>query len=87
MIIRPSEVHDDPARARLGVGLAAEALGIECNMSLSSQWLVKIDGNERGAFWNLPANAPSEVSDGYTVVLQREYQPRGGMVVAGIVGA
>ena len=53
MIIRPSEVHDDPERARLGVGLAAEALGIECNMKLQSQWLVKIDGNERQAFIEL----------------------------------
>jgi hypothetical protein len=53
MIIRPSEVHDDLARARLGVGLAAEALGVECNLNLTSQWLVKIDGNERAAFLEL----------------------------------
>jgi len=53
MIIRPSEVHEDPARARLGVGLAAKALGIECNLTLMLQWLVKIDGNEREVFLEL----------------------------------
>jgi len=53
MIIRPSEVHDDPERARLGVGLAAEALGIECNLKLSTQWLVKVNGDERVAFLEL----------------------------------
>ena len=53
MIIRPSDVHEDAARARLGVGLAAEALGVECNLRLSSQWLVNIDGNERTAFLEL----------------------------------
>ena len=53
MIIRPSDIHEDAARARLGVGLAAEALGVECDLRLSSQWLVKIDGNERTAFIEL----------------------------------
>jgi len=53
MFIRPTDVHEDAAKARLGVGLAAEALGIECNMKLSSQWLVKIDGNELASFLEL----------------------------------
>lgn len=53
MIIRPSEVHEDWDRAFLGVGLAAEALGIECSLKLKTQWLVKIDGNERQAFIEL----------------------------------
>jgi hypothetical protein len=53
MIIRPSDVHDDAAKARLGVGLACEALGVECDLRLSSQWMVKIDGNERAAFIEL----------------------------------
>ena len=53
MIIRPSDVHDDAAKARLGVGLACEALGVECDLRLSSQRLVKIDGNERAAFIEL----------------------------------
>ena len=53
MIIRPSDVHEDAAHARLGVGLAAEALGVACDLRLSSQWLVKIDGNERSAFLEL----------------------------------
>lgn len=42
-MMRPSEIHDDPGRARLGVGLAAEALGVECDLWLTTQWLVKID--------------------------------------------
>ena len=50
MIVRPSEVHDDPSRARLGVGLAAEALGVECDMRLQTQWRVQIDEMDRGAF-------------------------------------
>ena len=53
MIVRPWDVHADPERARLGVGLAAEALGVECDLRLSSQWLVNIDGNERTAFLEL----------------------------------
>jgi hypothetical protein len=53
VIIRPSEVHDDWGLAKVGVGLAARALGIECNLTLASQWLVKIDGNERAAFLEL----------------------------------
>ena len=53
MIIRPSEVDDDAVKARLGVGLACEALGVECDLRLSSQWMVKIDGNERAAFIEL----------------------------------
>ena len=50
MIIRPSEVHDNPERARLGVGLAAEALGIPCDCRLASAWFVKINSNECDAF-------------------------------------
>lgn len=53
MIIRASEVHVDADRARLGVGLAAEALGVECDLRLSTQWIVKIDGNEREVFLEL----------------------------------
>jgi hypothetical protein len=34
-------------------GLAAEALGIECNLMLTTQWLVRIDRNEREAFLEL----------------------------------
>jgi hypothetical protein len=36
MIVRPWDVHADPERARLGVGLAAEALGIECKLELQT---------------------------------------------------
>jgi hypothetical protein len=57
MLIKPSDVHVDPEKARLGVGLTAKALGIECDLRLSSQWLVKIDGNERAAFLELAREA------------------------------
>jgi hypothetical protein len=53
MIIHPSDVHSDTDKARLGVGLAAEALGIVCNLRLQTQWLVKIDGNELETFLEL----------------------------------
>jgi len=50
MIIRPGDVHDDASKAKLGVMLAAEALGIKCNCLLMSMWRVEINGNEREAF-------------------------------------
>ena len=53
MIISPGEVHQDSDKARLGVGLACEALGIQCNLKLQSMWQVQIDGNERAAFLEL----------------------------------
>jgi len=53
MIIRPSEVHENHDKARLGVGLAAEALGVECDLRLMTQWLVKADAKDRGAFLEL----------------------------------
>lgn len=53
MIISPCDVHDDFGRAKIGVVKAAQALGIEFNCNLTSQWLVKIDGNERAAFLEL----------------------------------
>ncbi len=53
MIIRPGDVHENHDRALLGVGLAAEALGVECNLRLMTQWLVKIDPKDRQAFLEL----------------------------------
>jgi len=41
MIIRAQDVHDDFSKARLGVGLAAEALGLPCDLRLTTMWLVK----------------------------------------------
>lgn len=57
MIVKASEIHDDPGRARLGVGLAAEALGIACDMRLTTQWLVKTDERDRKAFIALAREA------------------------------
>jgi len=53
MIIRSTEIHEDFDKARLGAGLAAEALGIMCNLTLQTMWRVDIDGNEREAFLEL----------------------------------
>jgi hypothetical protein len=50
MIIKPGDVHDNPEKARLGVGLAAEAFGIECNLKLQTMWMVKVDGNDLKSF-------------------------------------
>ena len=64
MIIRPSEVHDDWGLAKVSVGLAAKALDIECNLTLSSQWLIKIDGNERETFLELAREEAAKVANG-----------------------
>ncbi len=53
MIIRPTDVCEDVDAAKYGVVMAARALGIEFNCNLTSQWLVKIDGNERETFLEL----------------------------------
>ena len=53
MIIKPADVHDDIGKARLGVGLACEALDIQCDLHLNSMWLVKVDGNEIQPFLQL----------------------------------
>ena len=53
MIIRPTDVHEDYDVALAGVIEAARALGIKCNCTLASQWLVNMDGNERASFLEL----------------------------------
>ena len=53
MIVRPFEIHENHDKARLGVGLAAEALGVECDLRLTTQWLVKIEAKDGKAFIEL----------------------------------
>lgn len=53
MIIRPTDVCEDVDAAKYGVVKAAQALGIEFSCNLTTQWLIKIDGNEREAFLEL----------------------------------
>ena len=53
MIIRPSEIHDDLGKARLGMGQAALALGLACNIHLSTMWMVKVSDEDRPAFLEL----------------------------------
>ncbi len=51
MIIRPAEVHENSDKARLGVGLACEALDLKCDMRLQTMWVVTgIDGNDVKTF-------------------------------------
>lgn len=57
MIIRPSDVHENWDRALLGVLQIAKDLGVECQCKLKSQWIVKIDGNERETFLELAREA------------------------------
>jgi len=53
MIVKPGDVHGDAVKAKLGVMLTAEALGVKCNCTLASIWRVEIDGNERETFLKL----------------------------------
>ena len=41
MIIKAQDVCEDFGKAKLGVGLAAQALGLECNLTLMTMWVVK----------------------------------------------
>lgn len=50
IIIYPSDVHRDTGKAKLGVMAAADALGIKCDLRLSSAWLIFIDRDDRAAF-------------------------------------
>lgn len=53
IIIYPSDVHRDIDKAKLGVASAAEALGVECDLRLSSAWRIFIDRSDRVAFLEL----------------------------------
>lgn len=50
MIIRSFNVDVDQEKARLGVMLAAEALGIKCDCRLQTMWRVDIDGGDFATF-------------------------------------
>lgn len=60
MIIRPSDIHSDFGRAKLGVSLAAKELEIECNLQLMTQWLIKIDPQDFQAFIELAKELVNE---------------------------
>lgn len=53
MVIRPTDVHDDYMVAFAGVTQAAKLLEVECNCTLQSTWLVKIEDKDRAAFLSL----------------------------------
>ena len=48
--IYPSDVHRDTDKAKLGVVAAAEALGVKCDVRLSSAWFIFIEREDRTAF-------------------------------------
>ena len=53
VIIYTTDVHRDAGKARLGVMAAADALGVKCDLRLSSAWLIFIDRRDRPAFLEL----------------------------------
>lgn len=50
IIIYSTDVHQDAGKAKLGVAAAADALGVKCDLRLSSAWLIFIDRDDRAAF-------------------------------------
>jgi hypothetical protein len=64
MIISPLDVCEDFGDAKYGVIMAARELGIECNCGLMSQWIVKIDGNERATFLELAKECARSLHEG-----------------------
>jgi hypothetical protein len=53
MILKPTDIHDDPDKAKLGFVRAATALGVGFNCNLTTLWKVEIDEKERKAFVTL----------------------------------
>lgn len=50
VIIFSTDVHRDVGKAKLGVVVAADALGVKCDCRLSSAWVIWIDPGDRAAF-------------------------------------
>ena len=50
VLIYSTDVHRDAGKAKLGVTAAADALGVKCDLRLSSVWLISIDRDDRAAF-------------------------------------
>jgi len=48
--IYPSDVHRDTGKAKLGVMAAAEALGVKCDVRLSSALIIYIEQSDRATF-------------------------------------
>jgi len=53
VIIYSTDVHWDAGKAKLGVAAAAEALDVECDLRLSSAWIIYIEPDDRAAFLEL----------------------------------
>lgn len=50
IIIYSTDVHHNIGRAKLGVAAAADALGVECDLRLSSAWIIFIGHRDRATF-------------------------------------
>jgi len=48
--IYPSDVHRDLGKAKLGVVIAAQALGVKYDIRLSSVWFIFIEREDRMTF-------------------------------------
>ncbi len=53
VIIYSTDVHRDMGRAKLGVAAAADALGVKCDLRLSSAWMIYIERRDRATFLEL----------------------------------
>ena len=53
MLIRPSDIHEDWDKARIGFLRAAVSLGLNFNASLMSMWKLEIKDNELATFLEL----------------------------------
>ena len=60
MIIRPTDIHEDFGKAKLGFVQAADALGVEFDCKLMSMWRVDINGNELETFLQLAREVANE---------------------------
>lgn len=57
MMLQPAHIHCDVSKARLGVGLAAEAFGIKCDCRLQTMWRVDVEPGDFKAFVELAKEA------------------------------
>ena len=53
MIIRPTDIHEDTDKARLGFVQAAKELGVEFNCHLTTMWKIDLTPAEVAVFLEL----------------------------------
>lgn len=50
IIIYSTDVHYNAGRAKLSVAAVADALGVKCDLRLSSAWIIFIEHKDRATF-------------------------------------